>query len=348
MTLSVSLDHEEFSLRPGRRTGVPILIAVHSTRLGPALGGCRVQHYPDPADAVVDVLRLSEAMSRKNAVLDVGLGGGKAVIAVPAGPAPTGRFRSALLLDFAERVNEFDGRYITAPDAGSTAADMATAAQASAHVCGAVMPDGQTGITTRGTIIGLAASIRAAIRSRLGRSSVDGCRIGILGLGGVGMGVAAVLASEGAVVSGFDTDDAKRVDLRARGGTWSDDPAALWADGDVFVPCALGGDIDDAFVTSAGVSIVCGAANNQLSQPSVDHALAATGITYVPDFVASGGGVLLASTVERQGMTLEAGEAVVTGIGQTVTDLLAATTDDHTVLDAANARINDRLTGPLH
>lgn len=347
MTLSVSLDHEEFSLRPGRRTGIPILIAVHSTRLGPALGGCRFQHYDDPADAVIDVLRLSEAMSRKNAVLDVGLGGGKAVVALPAGRAPTGRLRDALLLDVAERINQFDGRYITAPDAGSTAVDMAAVAQASPHVCGAVMPDGQTGITTRGTIIGLAASIRSAVGARLDRSSVEGCRIGILGLGGVGMGVAAVLAAEGAEVSGFDIDEAKRAPLEDLGGTWREDPASLWEDGDVLVPCALGGDIDDAFVAAAGVSIVCGAANNQLSDPSVDHALAAAGITYIPDFVASGGGVLLAATVERQGLTLEAGEAVVADIGTTVADLLAVTTENHTVLDAANALIDERLSGQL-
>lgn len=347
MTLSVSLDHEEFSLRPGRRTGIPILIAVHSTRLGPALGGCRFQHYPDPADAVVDVLRLSEAMSRKNAVLDVGLGGGKSVVALPAGPPPSGRLRNALLVDVAERVNQLEGRYIIAPDAGSTARDMAKVAQASAHVCGASMPDGEVGITTRGTIIGLAASIRSAVGAKLDLSSVEGCRIGVLGLGSVGMGVAAVLAGEGAVVSGFDIDQAKRAPLEDLGGTWREDPTRLWEDGDVLVPCALGGDIDDAFVAAAGVSIVCGAANNQLSDPSVDHALAAAGITYIPDFVASGGGVLLAATVERQGVALDEAERVVAQIGDTVADLLAASTEGHTVLDAANALIDQRLSGAL-
>src|SRR5437763_10035725 len=116
----ISLDHEELVIRKGRRSGVYTVVAVHSTKLGPALGGCRLWRYASSADGARDALRLSRAMTFKAAVAGVRLGGGKGVICTEPGPPPTGKRRREMLLDFADTVNVLDGAYITAEDVGTS------------------------------------------------------------------------------------------------------------------------------------------------------------------------------------------------------------------------------------
>src|SRR5436190_642267 len=132
----ISLDHEELVIRRGRRSGVYAVVAVHSTRLGPALGGCRLWRYASSADGARDALRLSRAMTFKAAAAGVGLGGGKGVICAEPGPAPSGKQRRAMLLDFGDTVNALEGAYLTAEDVGTSSRDMAIVAERTEHVRG--------------------------------------------------------------------------------------------------------------------------------------------------------------------------------------------------------------------
>src|SRR5215204_4812676 len=157
----VALDHEELVVRRGRRSGAYTIVAVHSTALGPAVGGCRMWRYVDSAAAARDALRLSRTMTFKNAAAGLSLGGGKGVICVDPGAAPSGERRQAMLLDFADTVNALDGRYVTAEDVGTSAEDMATLATASRHVSGLTREQGGSGDPSPFTAQGVEAARRA-------------------------------------------------------------------------------------------------------------------------------------------------------------------------------------------
>src|SRR5919108_3198145 len=132
----ISLDHEELVIRRGRRSGVYTVVAVHSTALGPALGGCRMWRYESSADGARDALRLARAMTFKAAAAGVPLGGGKGVICAPPGAAPTGEARRNMLLDFGDTVNVLEGAYLTAEDVGTSSDDMVTIAETTKYVTG--------------------------------------------------------------------------------------------------------------------------------------------------------------------------------------------------------------------
>src|SRR5918911_4081769 len=144
-TPRVSLDHEELVIRRGRRSGVYTIVAVHSTKLGPALGGCRLWRYASSADGARDALRLSRAMTFKAAAAGVALGGGKGVICAEPGPPPAGRARRDLLHDFADTVAVLNGSYVTAEDVGTSARDMAVIAERTEHVSGLSRTRGGSG-----------------------------------------------------------------------------------------------------------------------------------------------------------------------------------------------------------
>ncbi len=288
---TVAGDFERVVVRTGERSGCTMAIAVHSTRLGPALGGARMWHYPDPEDAVADARRLAAAMTLKAAAAGLDLGGGKGVLAAPPGPPPAGDLRRAMLLDFGDVVESLGGSYLTAEDVGTGAVDMAVIAERTEHVVGLDAERGGSGDPSPVTALGVVAAIRACVARRLGSDELRGVSACVIGLGHVGGRVAALLAAEGAELTVSDVDPGRRAEA-PRGARWIDPEGAALCPCDVLVPCALGGVVGPAEVARLRTAIVCGAANNVLTSNGVAAELAARGILYAPDFIANAGGLI--------------------------------------------------------
>ena len=281
-------------MRRGRHSGVLTMVGVHSTALGPALGGCRMWRYASPMDGLNDVLRLSRAMTFKAAVADLPMGGGKGVIALSTDePAPpSGRRRTAILRDFAETVDGLAGRYLTAEDVGTSARDMSTIAQSTAHVTGLARPRGGSGDPSPWTALGVEAAILACVERRFGAPDLQGRSVAVVGLGHVGLPLARLLAKRGATLVVGDINPDRRADADALGARWVSPDEAMRAPVDVLAPCALGGVLDDASIAALQAPIVAGAANNQLAEDRHAAALHERGVLWAPDFVANAGGII--------------------------------------------------------
>jgi leucine dehydrogenase len=283
---------EEMVVRTGERSGATIAIAVHSTALGPALGGARLWDYGSDDEGVADARRLARAMTYKAAAAGLLLGGGKGVICAPT-PHPEGELRRALLLDFGDAVESLGGRYVTAEDVGTGAADMAVIAERTSHVVGLPDERGGSGDPSPVTARGVLAAMRACLEHRFGSPDPAGVRVCVVGAGHVGGRLATLLAEAGAVLTICDLDPSRRRLADHLGAAWIDDPAeAIISDCDVLAPCALGGVIDAATVPRLRGRIVCGAANNVLADDRLAAALASREITYAPDFIANAGGLI--------------------------------------------------------
>jgi leucine dehydrogenase len=289
----VSLDHEELVIRRGRRSGVYTVVAVHSTALGPALGGCRLWRYASSADGARDALRLARAMTFKAAAAGVALGGGKGVICAPPGPAPAGGERRNMLLDFGDTMNVLEGAYLTAEDVGTSSDDMVTIAEQTKYVTGLPRERGGSGDPSPVTALGVEAAMRACSTYRFGSRDLTGRRIAVVGVGRVGSRLARRLSAAGATLVLADIDEGKRsLVSELPGASWADPNVALQAEVDVLAPCALGGAINESNVGRLGCQIVCGSANNQLAHDGLADDLAAHGILYAPDFIANAGGLI--------------------------------------------------------
>jgi leucine dehydrogenase len=285
-------DHELVLVRRGPRTGAHTIIAVHSTVLGPALGGCRLWRYASLQEARADALRLSAAMTLKAAAAQLPLGGGKAVIFPPAELALTGRSREALLEDFAETLNMLGGIYITAEDVGMGASDMGALVHRSPHVVGAPAAQGGSGDPGPFTAAGVLAAMRACCRAAYGNPDLGARSVALVGLGHVGEPLARALGDAGADLVLSDLDPAKRALAAELGAVWLAPEEALRAEVDLLAPCALGGVIDEGLSRELNARVVCGSANNQLAAPELADALAARGVLYAPDFVVNSGGLI--------------------------------------------------------
>jgi leucine dehydrogenase len=335
-------EHELVLVRRGPRTGAHTIIAVHSTVLGPALGGCRLWRYQSLQDAVSDALRLSGAMTLKAAAAQLPLGGGKAVIFPPAVLDLTGRSREALLADFAESLDMLGGTYITAEDVGMGAPDMDFLSQRSKYVVGGTAHGG-SGDPGAFTATGVLAAIRACLGAVHGAADLEGRSVALVGAGHVGEPLARALAAAGARLLIADTDPSKAVLAAELGATWLDPADALRAEVDVLAPCALGGVIDEALSVEMSARIVCGSANNQLASPALADVLAARGILYAPDFIVNSGG-LINVAMELTGYDRELALERIRGIE----DVLGAILDHAaaagvTPLAAAAALATDRI-----
>jgi leucine dehydrogenase len=284
--------HELVLVRRGARTGAHIIIAVDSTVLGPALGGCRLWRYENLQEAVSDALRLSGAMTLKAAAAQLQLGGGKAVIFPPADLDLTGPCREALLEDFADSLNMLGGTYITAEDVGMGAPDMDFLSERSEHVVGAPTAHGGSGDPGAFTATGVLAAIRACFRSVYGTPALSGRSVAIVGLGHVGEPLARALAQAGAALVLADVDPDKRALAAELRAAWLDPEDALHAHVDLLAPCALGGVIDQTLSLELSSRIICGSANNQLAAPELAGVLAARGVLYAPDFIVNSGGLI--------------------------------------------------------
>jgi leucine dehydrogenase len=290
-TLLAGADHERVLLVQDPDSGLRAVIAVHSTALGPAVGGLRMKPYPDLDAAVFDALRLSRAMSLKNAAAGLGLGGGKAVVLADGDSAPA--TRRARLLAFAEALESLGGRYFTAEDIGTTPEDMELLSSRTAYVLGLPPERGGTGDPSPVTARTVLAAIEEGVRVRLGADALAGLRVGIIGVGKVGGALAEALAAEGAELVLADQSQERAAALAQRLGARAVTPDALLEERmDVLAPCATGELIDAARAESLACSVIAGAANNPLLDDRAAEVLHARGILYVPDFLANCGGML--------------------------------------------------------
>lgn len=283
---------EQIVVRRGERSGATVVAAVHSTLLGPALGGARMWHYAGDEPAVADARRLAEAMTFKASAAGLDLGGGKGVIALPRPGRPSDDERRALLLDFGDLVESLGGSYVTAEDVGTGAGDMEVIAERTDHVVGLERSRGGSGDPSPLTALGVLSAMRACARSRFGTRSLIGREVTIVGLGHVGGELARLLAAEGAELTVSDIEPAKRTLAESLGARWLAPAEALTTRCQVLSPCALGGVLDEAAVSALNCEIVCGAANNVLTSPAVAELLEARDVLYAPDFIVNSGGLI--------------------------------------------------------
>lgn len=306
---------EALHLAQDPHTGLQAIIAIHNTRLGPALGGCRYLVYPDSQSAIADAAQLAKGMSYKAALAGLPFGGGKAVLIRPAHVLS----RAALFEAFGRVIESLNGRYISAVDSGTSAADMDCIAQYTQHVTSTTA----AGDPSPHTAMGVFAGIRASAMARLGSADLHGLRIAVQGLGHVGYALAQQLAAAGAELLVSDLD-AGRVQLAVEelGAQALSVEALPGTPCDIFVPCGLGGALNPQTVAQLHCAVVAGAANNQLSSPEVAELLEARGILYAPDYVINCGGLIYVAR-QHQGASLVEITAQLAQIGRRLTDIYA-------------------------
>ncbi|MEW6047727.1 MAG: Glu/Leu/Phe/Val dehydrogenase dimerization domain-containing protein [Bacillota bacterium] len=278
--------HEQvvFVHDPGR--GLKMIIGVHDTTLGPALGGCRIWPYRSEQEALVDVLRLSKAMTYKNSIHGLTLGGGKAVVIADPRTDKT----PALLQAIGDAVNRLEGRYITAEDVGTNSDDMRSVRSATAYVAG--LPE-TSGDPSPFTALGVFRGIQACAQAVWGSPQVEGRRVAIQGVGSVGFNLARHLVQAGADVTVTDIRPEKVKRAVDELGVKAVEPERIFdVECDIFSPCALGGVLNDETIPRIKAPIIAGAANNQLGEVRHGDALHARGVLYAPDYVINGGGVI--------------------------------------------------------
>src|SRR5881296_383957 len=304
-------EHEQVSAYYDPSTGYRGLIAIHSTVLGPALGGTRFWSYPSDEAALRDCLRLARGMTYKAAVAGLNLGGGKSVI---IGDNRTPR-REALFRAHGRHVESLKGRYITAEDVGTSTSDMEYIKAETNQVTGLI---GKSGDPSPVTAYGVYRGMKACAAYRYGSDRLAGKTVALQGCGSVGYHLAQLLHAEGAklVCADIDPERARRVvdECRAQ-AVPPDDIYGVRAD--VFAPCALGAVINDATLPRLQVEIVAGGANNQLAEERHGDLLEARGITYAPDYVINGGG-LINVNAELAGWSLERARAKAAEIYDTI------------------------------
>lgn len=329
--------HEQVVRCHDAATGLVGFIAIHSTALGPALGGTRILPYASEADALADALRLSQAMSYKNALAGLDHGGGKAVLLAD----PAKDKSPELLRAYGRFVEALGGRYVTAADAGSSVADMDVVGTVSRWVTGRSPDKGGCGDSSLLTAYGLFCGMQAAAEVRWGEPSLSGRTVGVCGVGKVGSHLVGHLVDDGAEVVVTDVDPAAVARVQhshPRVGVVADASALVRTRLDVYSPCALGGALDDEAAAALTAAVVCGAANNQLAHPGVADALAARGILYVPDFVVNAGGVIQVAD-ELVGFSMERARAKAGGIYQTTRSVLTRAAEQGIVPAVAADRL---------
>jgi leucine dehydrogenase len=323
-------------------TGLRAIIAIHSTALGPAAGGCRMWPYESTAEALADVLRLSRGMSYKNAMAELPFGGGKAVIIGESRKAKTPELFEA----YGRFVDTLGGRYITAEDVGTTMSDMSNVRRATRFVSGLGAAPGQAGGDPGPkTALGVFLGIKAAVKFKLGRSDLAGVTVAVQGVGGVGYHLCGMLAAEGARLSVADVRPAAltRVCEELRAHPVSVDEV-LSLDVDVLSPCALGAILSTQSIARLRARIIAGAANNQLAQGQDGVALQTAGILYAPDYVINAGGIISVSREFHGGASEAQVIADIQGIPARLTEIFErARRENRTTNAVADEMARERL-----
>jgi leucine dehydrogenase len=304
-------EHELVLLAEEPAAGYRAFVAIHSTRLGPAVGGTRLWAYPSDEAAINDALRLARGMSYKNAIAGLPLGGGKSVILSSAGAAS----REQLFRTHGRLVEALAGRYITAEDVGTSSEDMKIVRTETRFVAGLTDP---SPMTARGVF----RALQAAARHRWDSDRLDGRTVALQGCGHVGFQLAGELTRAGARLVVCDTDPQRAARCAAEYDAAHVAPEAiLGVEADVYAPCALGATLNEETIPLLACQLVVGAANNQLREPADAVRLADRGILYAPDYIANAGGVLDGAR-EICGWSAERTRAAVDGIYDTMRKLL--------------------------
>ena len=321
MTLDLSLQPqlpEEVVCLDDPESGLSGVIVLHSSKLGPAAGGCRFWHYASNTDASTDAMRLAEGMSYKNALAGLPLGGGKAVICVPNNTFD----RTALFRAFGQAVASLDGRYVTAEDVGTHIDDMRHVAEYTHHVAGLPpKPGAPGGDPSPWTALGVFQAMTVAVERRLGAKMRD-VTVAVQGLGNVGFSLCRLLHAAGARL--VVAEPRSKIAARAAAMFGADimtSRALIEARADVFAPCALGAVLDHNAVRRLRAKVVCGAANNQLATALQGAELAARDVLYAPDYLVNAGGIINVAA-EYLGWTVAEARDRVEAIGAKLTEVL--------------------------
>ena len=335
-------DGEHAVARYDASTGTWMLVCIHSTQLGPAMGGTRMKAYSEPAEALEDGLRLAGGMTRKLAVLGLPCGGGKAVLAVPSIPA--GDERRRVLERYAELVDSLGGTFVTGPDVNTGEADMDVIGDRTRHVFCRSIESGGSGDPSVHTALGVFYGIRASLAHAFGSDDPAGRTVLVQGAGSVGAKLAKLLAEAGATVLVSDVDEER---ARATGAATVPPDAALETECDVYAPCALGATLNADSIPRLRCSVVAGAANNQLKTDEDGERLRARGVLYAPDYAINGGGALHGIGLEHLGWDAEQLEREVEGIGATLSRIYAEADAEGIPTHAAAERLAaERLREP--
>lgn len=332
--------HERIVAGRDPARGLNAIVAIHSTALGPALGGTRIWPFATFEDALTDVLRLSHGMTLKAAVSGLSLGGGKAVIIADSRSDKT----PAMLEAYAELLATLRGSYITAEDVGMTLADADFLRERTSNVSGTTQ--GGSGnpspVTAEGTFLGLVA----AVRHRFGSDDLSGLRVAVQGLGSVGWALCERLHGAGASLTVADIDAARvNAAVREFGARKADPDAIISAEADVLAPCALGGVLSQETIPQLKARAVAGSANNQLARPRDARRLQDRGILYAPDYVINAGGLInVAAEFAPGGYDREAAMAKVREIPATLDAIFErASASGETTSDVARAIAEERI-----
>ena len=312
-------DHEQVLFCHDREIGLKGIIAIHSTALGPAAGGCRMHPYASADEALTDVLRLSKGMSFKNSVAGLPLGGGKSVIIAD----PTRADKANLLRAFSRHVQDLGGRYWTAIDVGVGPADADILAENCDYIFARASQYEAGFNPSLFTALGGFIGVKAAAKHALGRDDLAGLRVAVQGLGQTGGDLCRQLHEVGAELVVADLNEDTVREMVQRFGATAVSPDAIYAqEVDIFAPCAMGGGLNDATLPDIKAKAICGLANNQLSEPRHGAALQSRGITYVPDYVVNAGGMMGASTVIFDTPSREASNKHIHGLYDTILKIL--------------------------
>lgn len=279
-------DHEQVVFCSDEKSGLKAIIAVHSTKLGAAVGGCRMWDYANDDEALVDVLRLSKGMTYKNAMAGLSMGGGKSVIIGDAKKLKS----KALFQAFGEALNRLNGRYLSAEDVNITTSDIEIANTVTPFVTGTENKSGNPApFTALGTFLG----IKASVKHKLKRDDLTGLKVAIQGLGSVGYQLCEHLHNAGVELIITDINQTA-LDMAATkfNATIVGLDEIYDQDVDIYAPCALGATINDETISRLKAGIIAGCANNQLAEPRHDQALVERGILYAPDYVINAGGII--------------------------------------------------------
>lgn len=344
--------HEQIVFCHEPETNLFAIIAIHSTKLGPAAGGCRMREYVNWDAALTDVLRLSRSMTYKNALAGLPLGGGKCVlIADSAGPN-----KHELLRAMGRQVQRLGGRYWTAIDVGVSPADVDVIAETCDYVFtrASQEPEGFNAaeFTALGVFTGVQA-VAAEVFDRRGEPPTDlaGLSVAVQGLGGVGYDLCRQLHEVGADLIVADVDQARVARaVKAYGATAVAADRIHAAAADIFAPCALGAGLNDTTIPQLNARAVCGAANNQLERPAHAQALLDRGITYVPDYVVNAGGMIGGGTAIFTAPDADASRARIRELFATIRDILRRSAGDgRTTLAVADEMARERIAaGPAN